>query len=90
MEPFTMPKIVPLKGRDAVTALSEFIEELQRQRGQALTDKQIDVLIRIASELISNIEAQTKMDAVVPQRARLAPADSLKRTVGPLTKVYLC
>ena len=90
MEPCTMPRIVNLKGRDAVDALSEFIQELQRQRERELTDKQIDALIRIASELISNIEAQTRTDAAVPQIVQLDPPTPLKRMGSPLTKVYLC
>lgn len=90
MEPLKMPKTVYLKGREAVIALSEFIDELEKQRGKTLTDKQTEALIRIANELISNIEAQIKTEAAIPQTEQLSTIVSPKRLASPLTKFFFC
>jgi hypothetical protein len=40
-----------------------FIDELEEKRGEELTDRQTDALIRIAKELISAIEAESRTRA---------------------------
>jgi len=85
MQPIKKPKIVYLKGKEAVEALSTFIDELEKQRGEELTNKQTDALIRIANELITSIEAQIKTNAT-PQREYLPLTAHIKRMINPLTK----
>ncbi len=85
MKPIKMPKIVCLKGKEAVAALSTFIDELEKQRGKELTDKQTDALIRIANELITHLTAETQTDNFV-QRHCLKPSYYIKRIVEPIAK----
>lgn len=88
MKPINMPKIVYLRGKKAVEALSTFVNELEKQRGKELTDKQVDALIRIANELITCIEAQIQTNTVF-QREYLNPSYYIGTMVGPLTK-FIC
>ena len=83
-----MPKIVYLRGKEAVEALSTFVNELENQRGKELTDKQVDALIRIANELIVCVEAQIQTNTVF-QREYLNPSCYIGTMVGPLTK-FIC
>lgn len=85
MQPIRKPKIVYLKGKEAVEALSTFIDDLENQRGGELTDKQTDALIRVANELIASIEAQIKTNTT-PQREHLPLTAHIRRMLSPLTK----
>jgi len=58
MQPIEIPEFAILRGEEAIEALHGFIDELDEQRGQALTDKQTDALIRLARGLISSIETE--------------------------------
>lgn len=80
-----MPKIVYLRGREAVEALSTFVHELEKQRGKELTDKQVDALIRIAHELSTCIEAQIQTNTVF-QREYLNPGYYFRGMISPLAK----
>lgn len=85
MKPIKMPKIVCLRGKEAVEALSTYIEELEKQRGKELTDKQTDALIRIANELITHLTAETQTGNFI-QRHCSKPGYYIKRIVEPITK----
>lgn len=85
MKPVKIPRVVYLKGEDAIEALSTFVEELEEKRGEELTDKQTDALIRIANELSSSIEAQIQAETR-DRESYLPPICALKRFVRPLTK----
>lgn len=87
MKPIKMPKIVYLRGEEAVEALSTFANELEEQRGKELTNKQVDALIRIANELITCIEAQIQTDTVFQKCSN--PSYYIGTIVGPLTK-FIC
>ena len=87
MKPINMPKIVYLRGKKAVEALSTFVNELEKQRGKELTDKQVDALIRIADELITCIEAQIQTNTVF-QRNYLNPSYYIRRMVRPLARFF--
>lgn len=88
MKPIKIPQIVCLRGKEAVKALSTFVNELERQRGKELTDNQVDALIRIANELITSIEAQIQTKTTI-HRSYLNPSHFIKRIVSPLTK-FIC
>ena len=85
MKPVKMPKVVYLKGKAAIEALSTFVDEIEEKRGKELTDKQTDALIRIANELSSSIEAQIQAETRVKE-SYFPPNCALKRIVRPLTK----
>ena len=53
-----IPEFAILRGEEAIEALYGFIDELEEQRGQTLTDKQTDALIKLARGLISSIETE--------------------------------
>lgn len=59
MQPVEIPKFRTLHGKKAIKALYDFINELEAQRGEGLTEKQTTALIEIAKGVISSIEAET-------------------------------
>lgn len=83
MEPFEFPEVRRLHGRKAVRNLHEFIKELEERRGEELTDKQTNALIRVAEELISAIEGERKMCAADEVRS---PARQERFSVPPYTE----
>lgn len=60
MQPIEIPKFRRLRGKKAIKALHDFINELEEQRGEELTEKQAAALIKFARGLISSIEAETR------------------------------
>jgi|GEM_PF-4454270 len=58
MQYFEMPELSVLRGEDAVAALQEYIDELEENRDEDLTESQTKALIRLAKGLISTIEAE--------------------------------
>lgn len=58
MQLVKIPEFAILRGGKAIEALHGFIDELEEQRGQTLTDKQIDALIKLTRGLISSIETE--------------------------------
>lgn len=57
MQYFEMPELSVLRGEDAVSALQEYIDELEKNGDENLTESQTKALIRLAKGLISTIEA---------------------------------
>jgi hypothetical protein len=55
-----IPEFPRLRGQKAVEALYEFVDELEEQRGEELTDKQTTALIKFARGLISSIEVEMR------------------------------
>jgi len=64
MQPIELPKLTRLSGKRAIKSLQAFINELEEERGEELTNRQTDALIRIAKELISAIEVESRTRAV--------------------------
>jgi hypothetical protein len=62
MQPIEIPEFEILRGEKAIEALYVFINELEVQRGEELTDKQTNALIKLADGLISFIETETPLD----------------------------
>ena len=54
------PEFPRLRGEKAVEALYDFVDELEGQRGEELTDKQTTALIKFAKGLISSIEVEMR------------------------------
>ena len=55
-----IPEFPRLRGQKAVEALCDFVDELEEQRGEELTDKQTTALIKFARGLISSIEVEMR------------------------------
>ena len=55
-----IPEFPRLRGQKAVEALCDFVDELEEQRGEELTDKQTTALIKFARGLISYIEVEMR------------------------------
>ncbi len=64
MQPIEIPEFPRLRGRKAIKALYDVINEFEEHRGEELSDKQTDAMIRIARVLISAIEVEKNMRAV--------------------------
>lgn len=58
MQQFEMPKLQVLEGKEAIVALKEYIKELNEKGDEDLTQRQINVLIKLADGLISTIESE--------------------------------
>lgn len=56
--PIEIPEFPRLRGEKAIRVLNDLIVELEKQRGNGLTDKQTKALIKIAKGLISSIEVK--------------------------------
>lgn len=59
MQQFEMPELSVLRGEDAVAALQEYIDQLEENGDEDLTESQTKALIRLARGLISTIEAES-------------------------------
>jgi len=62
MQPIEIPEFPKLRGKEAIEALYDFVDELEEQGGRELTDKQTTALIKFAWGLISSIEAEKQAD----------------------------
>jgi hypothetical protein len=60
MQLIDIPESPRLRGEKAIEALYDFVDELEKQRSEELTDKQTTALIKFARGLISSIEAETR------------------------------
>jgi len=60
MELLEIPEFPGLRGKEAIQALHDFINELEEQRGKELTEKQTTALIKLTKGLISSIEAEVQ------------------------------
>jgi len=60
MEYFEKPEFSVLSGEDAIKALNEYIEELQKGENKELTKKQTRAMIKLARGLIATIEMETQ------------------------------
>jgi len=60
MQFIEVPEFPRLRGQKAVEALCDFVDELEEQRGEELTDKQTTALIKFARGLISSIEVELR------------------------------
>lgn len=67
MQPVVVPRYPRLRGEKAVRFLQDFINELEEQRGEELTEKQTTALIKFAKGLISSIEAETHSDKAIKE-----------------------
>jgi len=67
MQPIEIPKFRTLHGEKAIKALYDFINELEEQRGEELTEKQTTALIKFAKGLISSIEAEKHSDKAIKE-----------------------
>ena len=59
MQDIEMPKLQVLEGKEAITALKEYIRELNEKGDEDLSPSQIKVLIKLADGLISTIESES-------------------------------
>jgi len=58
MQHYYKPKVVVLKGEDAIEVLEEYITELEYNKPEELSQKQAQVMIKLAKGLISTIEEE--------------------------------
>lgn len=57
------PNLEVLDGPRAIEALGEYIDELEARRGEDLTTRQTDAMIKLANALISSIEYHMQKSA---------------------------
>lgn len=72
MQELQVPKSHLLQGKEAITALNEYIGELEQYTGEDLTRTQTAALIKLAKGLISSIENETTADEQVKEPSLVA------------------
>lgn len=82
MELLEIPEFPVLRGKKAIQALHDYINELEEQRGKELTEKQTTALIKLTKGLISSIEAETHSDTSCKDTKEL-------RSVTPDARPYM-
>ncbi len=63
MQSIILPNFPRLKGEEAITALNNFIKELEEKRNKKLTKKQTKTLKKFAKGIISSIEAEQSRES---------------------------
>lgn len=58
MQAIRIPEISTLRGQDAINALNEIIKDLEKQMDKELTEKQAEILMKVANELIYCIKQE--------------------------------
>jgi len=81
MQFIEIPEFPRLRGEKAVEALYEFVNELEEQRGEELTDKQTTALIKFARGLISSIEAEKQLGTSEKDIKEVAFVNQLRKTI---------
>ena len=81
MQFIEIPEFPRLRGQKAVEALYEFVNELEEQRGEELTDKQAKALIKFAWGLISSIEAEKQLGTSEKDIKEVAFVNQLRKTI---------
>jgi hypothetical protein len=81
MQLIGIPEFPRLRGEKAVEALCDFVDALEKQRSEVLTDKQITALIKFARGLISSIEAETQLGTSEKDIKEIAFVNQLRKTI---------
>lgn len=81
MQHIEIPEFPRLRGEKAIEALYDFVSELEGQRGEELTEKQITTLIKFAKGLISSIEAEKRSRRSVKDVEERCFVSQLKRRI---------
>ena len=81
MQLIDIPEFPRLRGEKAIEALYDFVDELEKQRSEELTDKQTKALIKFAKGLISSIEAEMQLGTSEKDINEMAFMNQLKKTI---------
>lgn len=81
MQFIEIPEFPRLRGEKAIEALCDFVDELEKQRDEELTDKQAKALIKFAWGLISSIEAEKQLGTTEKDIKEVAFVNQLKKTI---------
>jgi len=81
MQFIDIPESPRLRGEKAIEALYDFVDELEKQRSEELTDKQTKTLIKFAKGLISSIEAETQLGTSEKDIKEIAVMNQLKKKI---------
>ena len=81
MQFIDIPESPSLRGEKAVAALYDFVNELEKQRSEELTDKQTNALIKFAWGLISSIEAERQLGSSEKDIKEMVFVNQLRKTI---------
>lgn len=81
MQFIEIPEFPRLRGEKAIEALYDFVDELEEQRGEELTDKQAKALIKFAWGLIFSIEAEKQLGTSDKDIKEIRFVSQLKETI---------
>jgi len=81
MQFIDIPESPRLRGEKAIEALYDFVDELEKQRSEELTDKQTKALTKFALGLISSIEAEKQSGTSEKDLKELAFVNQLRKTI---------
>ena len=81
MQPIEIQEFSRLRGKKAIKALYNFINELEEQRGKELTDKQTTALTKLAKGLISSIKTEMRLGASDKETKERRFVTQLRKTI---------
>ena len=81
MQFIEIPESPRLRGKEAIEAICDFVNEFQERRGKELTDKQTKALIEFAWGLISSIEAENQLGTSDKDIKETRFVSKLKKTI---------
>lgn len=81
MQFIEIPQFPRLRGKEAIEAIYDFVNELEEQRGKELTDKQTTALIEFSWGLVSSIEAENQLDTSDKDIKEMRFVSQLKKTI---------
>ena len=82
MQYMYIPPVQTLRGQDAIKALNDYIQELEEQKPEELTDKQVKALTQSAKALISSIQSETPSKSVKPRPSFFSDIGLSSETAG--------
>jgi hypothetical protein len=83
MQNIELPRFRILKGKEAIKALHEYIDELQKTKENILTAEQTSVMIKLAQGLIATIKDEAQSEK--PTK-RLSPLAQVKNVLNSLVR----
>ena len=82
MQEFKRPQTYVLRGEEAIEALNEYINEITFNKPEELTECQVNVMVKLAQNLIQTIEDETPVKS---KNFRFTP--KVKQTIGNLFSI---
>ena len=81
MQFIEVPEFQRLHGENAIEALYDFVDSLERQKDKELTDKQTQTLIKFAWGMVSSLKAEKQLVSSKRDGKETSSMGQLKRRI---------